>query len=69
MLCVGGQIQRLPVQFADATGRVSAPLDFGASTTSGLAPGDVIRVQTWYRDPGFGRHANLSYAGRIMLMP
>lgn len=68
-LCVGGQIVRLPIQTADAAGRMEVPLDFTSALASGLAPGNVIHVQTWFRDPSGTTGANLSASGRVLLMP
>lgn len=68
-LCVGSQIRRLPVAFSDAAGWAALNIDFSSPLMSGLTAGDVIRIQTWYRDPGFGQHSNLSSSGRILLMP
>lgn len=68
-LCVGGQIFRLPIQQANGSGQMQVALDFNYAPAAALLPGDVIHVQTWFRDPGAATGANLSNSGRILLMP
>lgn len=57
-LCVGGSLVRTPVQFSNGlgfgncSGRLELAFDSAYLQTSGLAPGDDVFVQWWYRDPG-----------------
>ncbi len=68
-ICVSGTLHRLPVQVSNSDGCFSLPLDFGVSPGANLLVGDLIHVQTWYRDPGVGANSNLSSSERILVMP
>lgn len=51
--CVGGQVHRLPVEFASG-GVLRHALDFGASPASAIEPGSTWNFQAWFRDPAAG---------------
>lgn len=56
-LCVGGSIVRTPIQFSngfgpqDCSGRFELTMDAAFLTASGIAPGEEIFAQYWFRDP------------------
>jgi hypothetical protein len=59
--CAGGNVVRLQVVAADATGASQTSIDIFAA--GGISPGDVKRYQLWYRDPALspcGSTFNLS---------
>ncbi|MCB9913738.1 MAG: LamG domain-containing protein [Planctomycetes bacterium] len=47
--CAGGNVVRLQVRVADASGAASTTVN--VSTQGGVVMGDVKRYQAWYRDP------------------
>ena len=58
--CVGGQVYRLPVEFASG-GVLRHPLDFGVLPAMVIEPGSTWNFQAWFRDPAAGGSAfNLS---------
>lgn len=56
-LCVGGSIVRTPIQFSngfgpqDCSGRFEFTMDAAFLAASGIAPGEEIFAQYWFRDP------------------
>ncbi|MEM9380707.1 MAG: N-acetylmuramoyl-L-alanine amidase [Planctomycetota bacterium] len=58
-LCVGGGLNRTPVQFSfglgnnNCSGRLELSMDSAFMQSSGFVPGENIFCQWWFRDPGF----------------
>jgi hypothetical protein len=48
--CAGGQVIRLEVRISDAAGTSQTSIDL--VSRGGVAVGDLLRYQLWYRDPG-----------------
>ncbi|MCA8980759.1 MAG: FG-GAP repeat protein [Planctomycetes bacterium] len=71
--CVDGQIFRLPAQQLDAAGAGSYTLDLASppDQPTGIAAGDALYFQFWYRDPGgpLGAGVNFSDALRVHFCP
>lgn len=73
-LCVGGPLYRLPSPIAlDATGSGQRAVDLTAEPAHAgageIAPGDTVRFQFWYRDPGATSGSNTSDALRVTFLP
>ncbi len=78
-LCVGGAVQRLPLDFSGgAAGACDGELRLDwnawrAASTSALGSpfnaGFVFHAQAWFRDPGAPRDTNLSDAVSVTLQP
>ncbi len=78
-LCVGGALQRLPLDFSGAApGSCNGEfrLDWNAwraanasALGSPFAAGLVFHAQAWFRDPGAPRNTNLSDAVSVTLRP
>ena len=68
--CVGGEVHRIEVVFADASGSTSTTID--VASKGGVSPGDTKRYQVWYRDPGTspcGSLFNLSNGLEVTWVP
>lgn len=61
VLCLGGQLFRLPPVFGDGAGTVNFPLDFTTLPAGGdIVGGSTWLFQWWYRDPTVGASFNFS---------
>ena len=68
--CAGGNVVRLEVVTANATGSASSTVPIAA--TGSVSPGDIRRYQWWYRDPTgspCGTGFNLSNGLEVMWAP
>jgi hypothetical protein len=68
--CAGGEVVRLQVRVADASGQ--AETSIGISDAAGLSAGELKRYQWWYRDPAgspCGTTFNLSNGIEVLWMP
>jgi hypothetical protein len=73
-LCIAGQVWRLPVSTADATGQLQWALDLTmppANSGGGeIIAGATWKFQAWYRDPAAGgAFFNLSDGVSVLFMP
>ncbi|HIG11858.1 MAG: hypothetical protein ABGY71_13430 [bacterium] len=70
--CAGGNILRIQILPADATGSASTSADIYAAQFNPLLPGDIRRYQAWFRDPfggPCGSGFNLSNGYEIVWLP
>ena len=72
--CVGGSLQRLAVQNADASGNVLQLLDVNAPPANAgpgqISAGSTYNFQLWYRDPSGGANGfNLSDGLNVTFCP
>ncbi len=74
-LCVGGSLVRTPVTFSagfgpmDCSGRLSFDADAAFLQASGLAAGEEMFAQWWFRDPGSPEGIGLSDGVRFTVLP
>ncbi|MCB9915395.1 MAG: hypothetical protein H6828_09635 [Planctomycetes bacterium] len=70
--CAGGNVVRIQVIAADASGNSATTADVVAAQIQPLVPGDVRRYQLWYRDPAgspCGSFFNLTNGVEVTWLP